>query len=318
MQQNRFVVLTGHLSSYPLSDLVGILHRQRKSGRLTIEYPNGPASFFFKDGELVDAQMNDLIGLQAVCVAVAAPESPFNFNPLIGASRRSISPSVQRVVSELLGCWDESPLEIVSTPVSQSISSTTHKELSERKEPLLLPAPPLSLLQRRSVLFVASAGFLGFGLSSLIMVMVAFNSVVTSAEASKTVNSLEAEHKSTPARTESLSTPNEKTQNSEQPRRSHTRAAPTKERTQLQTSARAESKPSSDKTESEGSSTSQSTASPSVNVVLQIENGRVVKASIAGHKPGMDGYEGLALRIARQRRYPAKQNGQETIRINVP
>ena len=39
MQQNRFVVLTGHLSSYPLSDLVGILRHQRKSGRLTIEYP---------------------------------------------------------------------------------------------------------------------------------------------------------------------------------------------------------------------------------------------------------------------------------------
>ena len=48
MQNNRFVVLTGHLSNYPLSDLVGILRHQRKSGRLLIEYAKGPATFFFQ------------------------------------------------------------------------------------------------------------------------------------------------------------------------------------------------------------------------------------------------------------------------------
>ena len=66
MQPNRFVVLTGHLSNYPLSDLVGILRHQQKSGRLLIEYPKGPATFFFQNGELIDARMNDLAGLQAI------------------------------------------------------------------------------------------------------------------------------------------------------------------------------------------------------------------------------------------------------------
>ena len=60
MQNNRFVVLTGHLSNYPLSDLVGILRHQRKSGRLLIEYPKGPATFFFHEGELIDARMNEV------------------------------------------------------------------------------------------------------------------------------------------------------------------------------------------------------------------------------------------------------------------
>jgi hypothetical protein len=55
----------------------------------------------------------------------------------------------------------------------------------------------------------------------------------------------------------------------------------------------------------------------SVRVVMQIENGRVLKASIANPKPGMDSYEALALRIARQRRYPATQTGGETVTINV-
>src|ERR1043165_628830 len=120
MQSNRFVVLTGHLSNYPLPDLVSILRHQRKSGRLLIEYPKGPATFFFQNGELIDARMNDLAGLQAICVALAQPEASFNFNPLIQSPRRSIEPSLQRAVSELFGCWDESAVQIDSaaTPVA--------------------------------------------------------------------------------------------------------------------------------------------------------------------------------------------------------
>src|SRR5687767_15849097 len=87
MQNDRFVVLTGHLSNYPLSDLVGILRHQQKSGRLLIEYAKGPATFFFQNGELIDARMNELTGLQAIVVAMAQPEAAFNFNPLIQSSR---------------------------------------------------------------------------------------------------------------------------------------------------------------------------------------------------------------------------------------
>src|SRR5919107_1450399 len=115
MQNERFVVLTGHLSNYPLSDLVGILRHQRKSGRLLIEYAKGPATFFFHNGELIDARLNELTGLQAICVALAQPEASFNFNPLIQSPRRSIEPSFQRAVSELFGCWDESAVKIKST-----------------------------------------------------------------------------------------------------------------------------------------------------------------------------------------------------------
>ncbi len=84
---DRFVVLTGHLNNYPLSDLIGILRHQRKSGRLLIEYAKGPATFFFQNGELIDARMNELSGLQAIVVAMAQPEAAFNFNPLIQSSR---------------------------------------------------------------------------------------------------------------------------------------------------------------------------------------------------------------------------------------
>ena len=160
---DRFVVLTGHLSNYPLSDLVGILRHQRKSGRLLIEYPKGPATFFFQNGQLVDARMNELTGLQAIVVAMAQPEAAFNFNPLMQSSRRSIEPSLQRVVSELLGCWDESALQIEAMPVVAAVAA--------RPEPLALPPAPArsTLVQQRSV-FLVAAVLIGVGLSTVIAV----------------------------------------------------------------------------------------------------------------------------------------------------
>ncbi len=178
MQNNRFVVLTGHLSNYPLSDLVGILRHQRKSGRLMIEYPKGPATFFFQNGELIDARMNDLVGLQAICVALAQPEASFNFNPLIQGPRRTIDPSLQRAVSELFGCWDESALQIETTPASPSLEGSTtasagiaSRTLSGRRfELLALPPGPTILVQRRSVFLIAAAVVIVIGLSTAIAV----------------------------------------------------------------------------------------------------------------------------------------------------
>jgi hypothetical protein len=54
-----------------------------------------------------------------------------------------------------------------------------------------------------------------------------------------------------------------------------------------------------------------------IKVVMHVENGRVLKASIANPKPGMESYEALALRIARQRRFAPSVNGGETVTISV-
>ena len=178
MQNNRFVVLTGHLSNYPLPDLVGILRHQRKSGRLLIEYSKGPATFFFQNGELIDARMNELIGLQAICVALAQPEASFNFNPLIQSPRRTIDPSLQRAVSELFGCWDESALQIETTPAAPSLEGSTSASdgiasrtlPGRRSELLALPPGPTLVVRRRSVLLIAAAVVIVIGLSTVIAV----------------------------------------------------------------------------------------------------------------------------------------------------
>jgi hypothetical protein len=54
-----------------------------------------------------------------------------------------------------------------------------------------------------------------------------------------------------------------------------------------------------------------------IQVVMQIENGRVLKASVANPKAGRESYEALALRIARQRRYAPTVSGGQTVTIAV-
>jgi len=292
MQTNRFVVLTGHLSNHPLSDLVGILRHQKKSGRLLIEYAKGPATFFFQNGDLIDARMNELVGLQAICVALAQPEASFNFNPLIQSPRRSIEPSLQRAVSELFGCWDESAVQIESaaTTVALEGDAPARSLTGRRTELLALPPGPSVLIQRRSLILAAAAVVMVVGLSTVIAVTGGF-----------TKNQPEAATVQQPQ-----THPAPAAAPAESPKASLA-AAVIKPKKQI----KQEEKPAVE-TVKEPEPSSQS-----IKVVMQIENGRVLKASIANPKPGMDSYEALALRIARQRRYPTTQTGGETITISV-
>jgi hypothetical protein len=298
MQNSRFVVLTGHLSHYPLSDLVGILRHQRKSGRLLIEYPKGPATFFFQNGELIDAYMNDLKGLQAICVALAQPDASFNFNPLIQSPRRSIEPSLQRAVSELFGCWDESALQIESTANSEVITPARPPLPGRRSELLALPPGPASLVQKHSILFVAAAVVIVIGLSTVIAVTGGFKNNPPSApqgvsQTAPVVAQPEVANRQPPIA--AVVKPNRPSTERKEEKRT---------------------KPEEKTPEVEASKADDQTPQP-IKVVMQIENGRVLKASIANHKPGMDNYEALALRIARQRRYPATTSGGESVTITV-
>lgn len=289
MQNERFVVLTGHLSNYPLSDLVGILRHQRKSGRLLIEYAKGPATFFFQNGELIDARLNELAGLQAICVALAQPEASFNFNPLIQSSRRSIEASLQRAVAELFGCWDETYVQIETT-------------VAPPPEVLALPPAPPVIVRKRSMFLIAAAVMISIGLSIVIAVIGGLNNnaaAETAMQPGQThVVPVATEPEAPKAPVVTVARPN-RTERKEEKR--------AKPEVKNETEAVAEAQPVKEPEPS---------AQP-IRVVMQIENGRVLKASIANPKPGMDSYEALALRIARQRRYPTTTNGGQTVTISV-
>ncbi len=303
MQTNRFVVLTGHLSNYPLSDLVGILRHQKKSGRLLIEYPKGPATFFFQNGELIDARMNNLAGLQAICVALAQPEASFNFNPLIQSPRRSIEPSLQRAVSELFGCWEESAVQIegTATPVALEGEVPARTLTGRRSELLALPPGPSILIQRRSLILAAAAVVIVVGLSTVIAVTGGF----TKNQPETTL----VQQPQTPAAPAAAPVESPKAQAS-------LAAAVVKPRKQSKHEEKSNTETVAETKATETVKEAELSSQP-IRVVMQIENGRVLKASIANPKPGMNSYEALALRIARQRRYPATQTGGETITISV-
>ncbi|MEN3326610.1 MAG: hypothetical protein V7638_1417 [Acidobacteriota bacterium] len=297
MQNERFVVLTGHLSNHPLSDLVGILRHQRKSGRLLIEYPKGPATFFFQNGELIDARLNELTGLQAICVALAQPEASFNFNPLIQSSRRSIEPSYRRAVAELFGCWDESFAQIETAATSQP-------------EVLALPPAPPMIVRKRSLFLIGAAIAIAVGLSIVIALIGGLNNnaaAETAVQPTKTrvvpIDGTETEISSEPVTT--VIKPSRKEE-----KRNTPEAKPEVKSNREAVAAAQPLKEPVKEPEPEP-------ASQSIKVVMQIENGRVLKASIANPKPGMGSYEALALRIARQRRFPATMSGGETVTINV-
>ena len=343
MQQSRFVILTGHLKDYPLSDLVGILRHQQKTGRLLIEYPKGPAVFYFKDGELVDAQLDNLSGLQAVCVAVAQPASSFNFNPLIKPPKRTIENSMQRVVSELLGCWDENGLEIDAIAPLRSGAQPALAVQQAPQPALLAAAPSFNVTQAtradqalvfssvalevpkshysQPLLAIAAVGLLLLGLSTVIALTRGFGgrNPPVSAPAPAVATEIAPVTKETPTTTETQ--PQDLQANSDVSRRGantfadsnrRTTAAVKQERTEVATS----SGPKETQTTQAEPAENSAKVEP-VKVVLRIENGRVSQASIANHKPGMDAVEALALRIARQRRYPAKSKGPETVVIKV-
>jgi Domain of unknown function (DUF4388) len=338
MQPSRFSVLTGHLNDYPLADLVGILRHQHKTGRLLIEYNKGPGMFFFRDGQLVDAQLDKLVGLQALCVALAQPPAAFNFNPLIQPSRRTIEQSMQRIVSELLGCWDENAIDVgnsaretekissgsaVPNPALLTAAPLPHPEAALTAAPNLLALPPAPQKSFSSPIAVmAAAGLLMLGISTLIGVSGKLRSTASTAAPAAAMHlpvaeaSVSSNHEPTKPEIRSDS-------------KSHRQSARSTDKdTRPSNHADTRAALNTDVNHSETSADSgvsrsveEPKASPggarAVKVVLQIENGRVTQASIGNHKPGMDAYEALALRIARQRRYPTKSAGQQTIMISV-
>lgn len=326
MQNSRFVILTGHLNDYPLSDLVGILRHQRKTGRLLIEYAKGPAIFFFYEGDLVDAKLNDLTGLQAICFALGQPAASFNFNPLIQPSQKTIEDSLQRTVSEMFGCWDESHVQIAAEAVEiPMLTETSSKPVAlplERSLPAYetapLALPPATIASSRrpaSFLLMTAAGLATLGVSTAIALSGSFRTntdkqdaaMERSTKSAAVIDSQTSSQRAPAAKNavEGISKSRLRNERSAQSQRAEARrdsGAPARDKNQKPGDAQA---------------TQKSSESESVTVVMEIENGRVLRASIANPKPGLDSYEALALRIARQRRYSSQQNGQETVKIKV-
>ena len=101
------MALTGHLSDLSLSELIEFFCNQRKSGRLTVLYPQGPGYFYLQTGSVVDAQIGVLRGIDAVYYALTLPNAKFEFGGSVDTCDRSINQPWTQVVLEGLRRLDE-------------------------------------------------------------------------------------------------------------------------------------------------------------------------------------------------------------------
>lgn len=111
------MALSGELSDLSLAELIEFFCNQRKTGCLKIIYPNGAGYFYLQAGSVVHARIGPLRGVDAVYSALTLPNASFNFSPVVEAPERTINQPWTQVVLEGLRRMDEGVMPGEAFPV---------------------------------------------------------------------------------------------------------------------------------------------------------------------------------------------------------
>ena len=101
------MALSGQLSDLSLAELIEFFCNQRKSGRLKVSYPRAPGFFYFQKGALVDAKIGALSGVEAIYYALTLENASFKFSASFEPTRRTIHQPWAQVALEGLRRMDE-------------------------------------------------------------------------------------------------------------------------------------------------------------------------------------------------------------------
>jgi len=350
MQHMRFMVLTGHLDDYSLPGLIKMLHGQRKTGRLQIDYAESPAAFYFEDGRLVDAKIGNLRGLEAVYLSLSLAGASFNFNPLIKSPERTVEEREQKLIQGLLEASsgsitsdlpDTNGHERALTPLSTATATTSLLPAADTQ-----PAPLRAQVEERLLAEVGAAlashskrfsrerAIYATVIAALLLLTFisrmrndaplaplappdARSGVVVSQTTAGIVPSPETSIKdasiaSRPAAVEGRG--REQPPDSPDPN-------PAKRLEQLNKlpakppNAPAQAKKNEAKTGR--NSPPDGKVARTVKVLLRVERGRILNAVVQNPHAGMESFEALALRIARQRQYPRDFSGRDVLQFDV-
>ncbi|HEV2802808.1 MAG TPA: DUF4388 domain-containing protein [Pyrinomonadaceae bacterium] len=348
MQHMRFMVLTGHLDDYSLPGLIKMLHGQRKTGRLQIDYAESPAAFYFEDGRLVDARIGDLRGLEAVYLALSLAGASFNFNPLIEPPERTVKEREQKLINGLL----EAPAGRGSLDIS--VTGSTQRGLPQAlptdANHSLLPAAadsksvvPAGVEER----LITEVGTLlashskRFGRERAIYATIIAVLLLLTVISRLRDDAASTDSQSLPNRSE-VNTPGTNLESQPSPETSKDNV-PTADRTKavesvpVQTpgsprqsaaknNVRSNNPPqmpgaSEPARQKEAKKSKDSSAGDQgeriVKVLLRVEHGRVLQAVVQNSNTKLASFESLALRIARQRQYPPDFSGQDVLQLKV-
>lgn len=112
------MALSGQLSDLSLAELIEFFCNQRKTGRLKVAYEVAPGYFYFDRGDLVDARVGSLNGVEAIYYALTLANASFKFSPSFEATRRTIHQPWTQVTLEGLRRLDEGIKPKAPAPVT--------------------------------------------------------------------------------------------------------------------------------------------------------------------------------------------------------
>src|SRR5262249_14105020 len=338
------MALTGELTDLSLAELIEFFCNQRKTGRLKVVYPTGPGYFYLQSGSVVHARVGELKGIEAVYFALTQRNASFTFSPAFEAPEHSINQPWTSVVLEGLRRMDEgvkptnpfpeksaTPVEEVKSAKFEAKPEPVTHHVEKPAQPSRAPkqsqphaVPFLSQTEHASH-FASRPWKLGavFAAVALIVAVVAVpwgwyarskaarlaNEVKPIAVAEQPVSVPQ------PAPSETPATPTEAETTAQAPNADATDVARRQHEARLKEEARAREKAAQSTSSLQPPRSAAKSQSSSANgakkVTVQVtydENGRVTQAS---------GGDATALRIARQKRFPAGKAGSATITIPI-
>ena len=322
------MALTGHLSDLSLSELIEFFCNQRKTGQLKVLYPQGPGYFYLQTGSVVDARIGVLRGIDAVYYALTLPNAKFEFGTVAEATERTINQPWTQVVLEGLRRLDEGIVPLVAFPPD-------YKDENDQQSIL---EPDMSLAELESLRVPSFLSFMGpesFGKRKFVIAGAVAFAVLASVAAigipkgwygqhaksadaaSQAATTAAATEPSTPTVAEvpvTETAPSESAPAAEE----HTddaALAAKRQREREKAKAREEKaalNPSTPGSVVPSPAVSTDSAKPGAKkiavTVTYDESGRVTQAS---------GGDASAIRIARQKRFPAGKAGSATITIPI-
>lgn len=313
------MALTGHLSDLSLSELIEFFCNQRKTGLLKVLYPQGPGHFYLQQGSVVDARVGVLRGIDAVYFALTLPNAKFEFSGSVEAPDRTINQPWTQVVLEGLRRLDEgiAPASGFSLDdASDAIAEHHHDdrsftEFESLRVPSFLSFVGTDALGKRKVLIGGAVAFALLASVAVIGVPAGWYNRTKAVVASSEVNTTPASQTSSP--TVSEAAPAESTdQNNEAALAAKRQHDKEKARMREEKAAALLNKTPVMSVPTAPASAASEVSKPGPKkvavTVTYDESGRVTQAS---------GGDATALRIARQKRFPAGKAGSTTITIPI-
>lgn len=317
VERAQFVVLTGHLDEQSLPDIIRTLRAQRKTGRLQVEYPDAPGSFFFEDGQMVAAQLGALRDVEALYAALELRGAAFNFNPLVRPPERSINKQEQKFIQDLV----EVPRRAALAEIRVAREELAAPPLLPQNAPLQLAPVPAELMAPvverltavEAAIVSASRRFSRERLIYTLIISFLVGLILVTA-----AQFIYGPFVRTFVPAPGAARPGPQPDVTGGPANGETARAANAQ--PMEATKQAQPPASGSAATVEAQKVDGDSAGRGVYVVrvrLRVRNGQVIGARVLNARPGASAYEAQALKTAMQQQYPANFTGGDTLKIRV-